>query len=397
MQLRRLALGAFGAAMLTTWWIAPVSSADPPETPAAEESVKSAAPDAPASEDKPAAKHAPESKPEAGESKSGAGEAPEAVRKVATPDDPVKAAPEAVKTAPEAEATSAKPAEWDVEALEAAVTSSCDRFVEAFTQRDAKAVAALFTEEAEFVDASGVVFHGREAIEAEYEALFEMAPEGQLMLDVVSIRPVAKSVLIEEGVSTIRPAEEQDGPEIEVRYTATHVQQPDGKWLMASLRELSEPNVAPHGRLQALAWLKGSWREELDGHVIKTDWDWSEDGNFLVGKYEIRSRSEVLREGTHRIGWDGARKQFRSWIFDAEGGYSEGGWMLEDEGVWTVQLEGADPNGTRRATLLTYAREGRDVIFISQQHRRYGDEVLPDTAHRIVRQPRAPQQARVGE
>ncbi|HEY1064957.1 MAG TPA: SgcJ/EcaC family oxidoreductase [Pirellulales bacterium] len=281
-------------------------------------------------------------------------------------------------------------AEYDPAALKTIVEKSAERFIEAYAKHDAAALGALFTEDAEYVDSSGVVFHGRESIEAEYEANFQVARPGVLALDVVSIRPLAENLIVEDGVSTFYP--ENDGPASEMKYTVTHLKQADGSWLMASVRELSEPVVSIHDRLKALAWLEGKWREELDDQVVATEWKWSEDGNFLLAGYSVRNAQGVVLEGTHRIGWDGERKQFRSWIFDSEGGASDGWWTQGEENAWSVQLSGVDSQGRRRSMLLTYVREGDDAIVIGQEDRRIGDDALPDSAHRVVRQAPEPGQ-----
>jgi hypothetical protein len=45
--------------------------------------------------------------------------------------------------------------------LQPIVEHSAQRFAEAFEARDAAAIAELFTEKAEYIDASGMIFHGR--------------------------------------------------------------------------------------------------------------------------------------------------------------------------------------------------------------------------------------------
>src|SRR6218665_1214865 len=158
----------------------------------------------------------------------------------------------------------ASAAEPDQEAIQKAVSQAVDRYQKAFQARDAKAIAALFTPAAEYVDSQGTVFHGRDAIEGEYTANFEVDPPGSVAIEVVSLRPVSDGVVIEEGVSTFRPEKKGDASS-QLRYAAMHVRQQDGSWLMASIRELEGPVVSPHGRLQALGWLEGHWREELEG------------------------------------------------------------------------------------------------------------------------------------
>ena len=279
-------------------------------------------------------------------------------------------------------------AEPESAALQSTITKSVEAFTQTFAARDAKALAALFTPQAEYIDDTGTVFHGRAAIEAEYTARFAVEPKGSLSVEVISIRPIATGVVVEEGVSTFQP--EQDGAAADSHYTAIHVQQSDGSWLLASVRELSAPSMTPHERLKSLAWLLGPWREETAGSVVNSEWKWSEDGNALLSQFTTRFANEPSMTGNHRIGWDGERNQFRSWIFDSHGGFAEGYWSAAEDDIWSVSLSGVSADGQRQATTLSYQRDGGDAIVVRQQQRTRGGESLPDLSSRIVRQPPAP-------
>jgi len=289
----------------------------------------------------------------------------------------------------------ARAAEPDSEALEKLVVEAADRFEKAFADRDAKAIGKLFTEEAEYVDASGLVLHGRDAITAEYAAHFEVTPPGGISIEVVAIRPVAKGVLTEEGVSTFESPD--GGPTTQTRYTATHVRQEDGTWMIASLRELEDAVMTPHERLKTLGWLVGSWQEEDESTIVRTTWKWSDNENFLLSEFSARDGGTVVLEGTHRIGWDAERKQFRSWIFDSTGRAVDGWWTEADDGVWRVRLSGVDAEGERIQTAATYFRDGADAIVIAQEDRSEGSRQLAGSSHRIVRQPPGPQTAAAPE
>ncbi|MES2790472.1 MAG: SgcJ/EcaC family oxidoreductase [Planctomycetota bacterium] len=276
-------------------------------------------------------------------------------------------------------------AESEQVALQKIVTDSADRYAKAVADQNAKAVAEMFTTEAEYVDSDGVVFHGREAIEAEYSAMFATAPVGSVDVDLISIRPIAPGIMTEEGVSTFTPKDQ--GTSSRTRYTATHVKQADGKWLLASVRELDAPTVTTHDRLKDLAWLEGKWHEDSDGEVVSTEWTWSKDGNFLLSKFTIKGVNDLSVTGTHRIGWDAERKQFRSWIFDSEGGFAEGCWTHDEDSSWSVQLSGIDSDGVRLSGRLNYSRSDADALVISENQRSRAGVGLPGFSRRVVRQP----------
>jgi len=285
-------------------------------------------------------------------------------------------------------ATAAEP---DPAALQALITEAADQFEKAFAARDAQAISKLFTEEAEYVDATGLVLHGRDAIAAEYSAHFEVSPPGKISVEILSIRPVSKGLVIEDGVSTFEPSD--DSASTQTRYSATHTRLDDGTWRIASLREIESEVMTPHEHLKSLAWLVGHWREEDGTTVVDTQWTWSKDGNFLLSEFSAREAEDVLLEGTHRVGWDAERKQFRSWIFDSTGGSVDGWWTEGEDDVWRVRLSGVDSEGTRVNTTASYQADGKDAIVISQEDRSEGAFQLPRSSHRVVRQPPKPQAA----
>jgi len=272
--------------------------------------------------------------------------------------------------------------------LQKSITASADRFAQAFEKRDAKALSELFTEGGEYVDDAGIVFHGRKAIEAEFAAAFQVLPASSMSVELLSIRPIAPGVVVEDGIATIKPKDQ--GTVTQTRFTATFVKQPDGAWLRASVRELSSGETSPAERLKALAWLTGRWRQESDAGKLDTEWGWSEDKNFLVSRFSVIQPKVETVEGTHRIGWDGERGQFKSWMFTSTGGFAEGYWSVDAGGKWSVQLDGVEPDGRRMSTVISYVRDGANAMVISQERRTIDSVTLPGFAHRVVRQPPAP-------
>src|SRR5262245_55127495 len=70
----------------------------------------------------------------------------------------------------------------------AAITDSAKSFVEAFHRGDAKAVAAFWMPDGDYVDEHGRVLKGRKAIEDAYAELFAAKKGVKLRIDVASIR-----------------------------------------------------------------------------------------------------------------------------------------------------------------------------------------------------------------
>lgn len=121
---------------------------------------------------------------------------------------------------------------------QAAVLASAEAFVEAFNRGDAAAVAAFWTADGSLIDASGVVFQGRKAIEAMYAAMFEKHPGARIELAVARIEFPTAAVAVEDGFA--RVVSDAAGTSGVGRYTAVHVLE-DGRWRMAAVRESNLP------------------------------------------------------------------------------------------------------------------------------------------------------------
>ncbi len=88
----------------------------------------------------------------------------------------------------------------------AAIRAQSQDFVKAFNQHDAKAVAAFWTEDGEYVSDSGRRFVGRAEIEQGYAAIFELNPEARLQLAIEQLRLLSPVTAIEDGSAVVAPA-----------------------------------------------------------------------------------------------------------------------------------------------------------------------------------------------
>lgn len=268
---------------------------------------------------------------------------------------------------------------------ETAIRANVEAFSRAANLRDAKTVAVTFTPTAEFVDGDGNVFHGRAAIEAEFEALFKVHPNGRLAIAPTELRAIAPGVMLEEGTATVGPADQSS----EVGYTIVHVKQANGKWLMASLRSDGDEDVAPHEQLRQLEWLIGDWVDESDDAVVRTSTRWSDDKNFILSDFVVQLPQRGTIRGTQRIGWDASIGKIRSWVFDAEGGHGEGVWTRVDD-RWIVKATGVRPDGDVGTATNIYMPAGPDSFILSSVDRLVGDEAAPDITVKVVRRPPDP-------
>jgi uncharacterized protein (TIGR02246 family) len=271
----------------------------------------------------------------------------------------------------------------DEKAVRAAVAS----FTLALQKGDAKTIASLFTEDGEAVDAEGGTIQGREAIAEHYAARFATSPGDKMETTIETIKFLAPGVARETGTTRDTPSA-GDSPATR-RYTAIHVKQ-DGKWLLASVRELVDKELSHHERLKELEWLAGDWIEESADAVVTTSIAWADDQNFLLRSFDVRVKGKPALTGTQRIGWDPLTKQIKSWVFDSRGGYGEGLWTRSGN-QWVIKATGVRPDGrTATATqVLTFV--DKDTMRWKSIDRTLGEEIVTEIDEIVmVRKPPQP-------
>ena len=115
-------------------------------------------------------------------------------------------------------ASSARAAESNPQE-EAAITKTAEAFVEAFQKGDAKAVAAFWAPDGDYVDATGRVLQGRPAIEKDFENLFAENKGLKLRIEVASLKFPTPDTAVEDGTrpESSRPmARSRAGPVIPI-------------------------------------------------------------------------------------------------------------------------------------------------------------------------------------
>jgi uncharacterized protein (TIGR02246 family) len=148
---------------------------------------------------------------------------------------------------------------------EVVITKLAEAFVEAFQKGDAKAVAASWTENGDYVDLTGRHLQGRPAIENAFRDFFTENKGLKLRIEVNSVRFVTPDVAIEDGMTSVIPP---DGtPPSQARYTNVHVKK-DGQWLLQSVREAPYTPPGNYEHLRGLEWAIGEWVDEGDGPEV---------------------------------------------------------------------------------------------------------------------------------
>src|SRR5258708_2350350 len=94
-------------------------------------------------------------------------------------------------------------------------------FIAAFNKGDAKAVAAFWVADGDYVDQVGREYKGRAAIEKLYEKVFAGQKGAKLAIHVITAKLVSPDVAREDGFTEVTPAD--GGPGSVARFSAVLV------------------------------------------------------------------------------------------------------------------------------------------------------------------------------
>ena len=265
-----------------------------------------------------------------------------------------------------------------------AIAALAAAYVKAFNAGDARAAAATYAEDALVVDELGERIEGRARIQESLASAFADSPGSKMIIEMQALRFLGPDTALEEGSATITPAK-GGSPEV-TRYTAIYIKH-DGRWVQSTVRDEPVQTVTPHDHLKALEWMVGDWINESQDAVVLTTCKWADGGNFLVREFTMKSQGHPVLSGTQRIGWDPTRNQFRTWIFDTEGGFGEGYWTRTGD-QWVIKAEGVRQDGVHASVTNIITRLGKDRANWKSFDRTIGGAAVPGVDEfTIVRKP----------
>jgi uncharacterized protein (TIGR02246 family) len=313
------------------------------------------------------------------------------------------AAQEKPKTPPVAPATKAPPAKTPAgtaptaapkrSAEDEALAQTVQALVKSYQARDAKAFAAVFTAEGEYLDETGAIFHGRKAIEEEFGGFLKEHPGTTIDVEVGPARLIAPGVLAADGVTRLTQTK---GEPAVPGHCALVCTKEGTRWLIASLRETAAAAGQPsaHEELKQLEWLVGEWLDETPGSRVHFSCRWDESGAFLLRDFAVQSLGERILTGTERIGYDPLTSRLKSWVFDSSGGYADGYWHREGNS-WILNSAGVTSDGRIASGSSIFAPVDAHRYTFHSVDRIVGGDRLPDlTQVTVVRKPPAPSAAK---
>lgn len=267
-----------------------------------------------------------------------------------------------------------QPNEGAASTVEAEIRASLNRYVEVFNAGDAEALAQFWTEDSSYypLDAEPIV--GREAVLGSYRQLFQDNPGVKMEIADSTIAPASEGWANESGTSVLTYS---DGTTETSPYEAV-MKKVDGAWLIQSVVDLGEGSTPPHSEyLQALDWLIGSWKDESDGMVVATNYEWSSNRNSIRGDFSVTVNGEIEKDGIVIIGWDPIDGNIRSWTFDSGGGTAEGSWY-EKNGKWYSKALHVLPDGSMGSSTRVFEKVDDNTLQWKAVNRMVDGEMLPN-------------------
>jgi uncharacterized protein (TIGR02246 family) len=254
----------------------------------------------------------------------------------------------------------------------AAVRKTAEEYARAFNKHDARALAALWTKDAEYVGPDNEPVRGREAIEKVYLAFFKENPKTRAEVQIDSLRLLGTHTALEEGTLKVRLKDEKE-PGV-TRYSVLHVREGNA-WRMASVREWI-PDPSELITLKDIEWLIGEWTAEANGIEVRTRYAWDEDHAYIHCRYVVKKGEKVTLSGTQIIGKD-PTGGLRAWVFDKSGTIGESTWT-RDEGRWVMEAKGTLPDGSEVTAVNIMIPLDKDAFTWRSVKRTAGGVELPD-------------------
>ncbi|HEY2881578.1 MAG TPA: SgcJ/EcaC family oxidoreductase [Pirellulales bacterium] len=267
---------------------------------------------------------------------------------------------------------------------EKALRATCESYVKDVNSGDVQAIVKHWTEDADYINDSGVKFKGRAALAKLFRDNLPSVKGKKFAFETQSLRMISPGVAIEDGIGRVTGGDE-DEEQPGSRYSAVWVRTGD-QWLLSSVRDLGDlPQEETSGTpLKQLDWLVGDWQGEKADANVEMNCAWALEGKFLKQKYGVTAKDGQKFSVVTLITWDPSEKRIRSWFFDSRGGFGEGVWSREGS-TWTIHSQGIINDG-REGTATNMWKYTDDKTAIWDSKDRMLDGLpMPDSEVKFVR------------
>jgi uncharacterized protein (TIGR02246 family) len=238
----------------------------------------------------------------------------------------------------------------DREADKQAIDKLIKENIQAFNNRDAKAIAANWTAEGEYIRNDGEPIRGRAEIEKGYAEYFKtLMGKPKIEVHVDGLRFTSADSAVSEVVLRLK---DEEGELIASSWRNTLLVREGGQWKMAIVQEWDRDQGLDVS-LKELEWLIGTWHVATKDREVTTTYEWDENKVFIRGKYTVKEGPKVVESGTQMIGKDNFAGAIHSWVFSSDGGFGDGLWTREGK-KWFVDVSGVAADGRNLTATAIY-------------------------------------------
>jgi uncharacterized protein (TIGR02246 family) len=257
-------------------------------------------------------------------------------------------------------------------------------YVEALNKGDLDAVMAFWAPDADYIDESGKITKGRDAIAALFKKSLSEMKGAKYSAKMNSLKFLRPEVALEDGTLESVAV---DGTKETDRYAVVWVKSGD-KWLLSSARDLPTevtevPSLA-YPQLKQLEWLVGDWQDASDKVDVQVTCKWAPNKSFLLMNYTVKREGEEPMDVTQRVGWDPLNGMVRSWVFDSNGGFGEGYWQRQGN-KWVVGCSGVLPDGGAGGATNIYEFVDQNTFVWRSTDRDVDGQPVADAEVKFVR------------
>jgi uncharacterized protein (TIGR02246 family) len=264
---------------------------------------------------------------------------------------------------------------------EQAIRAAAKDYRAALAKGDAKALAACWTADGEYIDELGNA-HPASQLVADAQQPAGDGPMPEIKVTTSKIRFLTSDVAVEDGSSEVVWPGAEGVPPVSGHFHATWVKQGE-RWRLASLCEI--PDVAPaNPGLADLDWMVGTWTAVSGDATLEATVRWDDTGTFLLRDTKAVQDGQALLRGSQRIGWDPLTGKLKSWSVDSDGGHAEAVWT-KDGSSWVEQASGVLPDGRPTSATAVITFDGKDSFVRKLLAARIQGESVPEQEVRFAR------------
>jgi len=266
---------------------------------------------------------------------------------------------------------------------EQAIRKAAEAYAAAFTRGDLEGLMSHWARKAEYIDDAGKKYAGRPALAQLFRTAMADFKGLTLKVRQTSVRLLKDDLAIDDGFLEMTPPK---GEGTKTAYTAVWTKA-DGKWLLASVRDLPDglrPGGGIDGKLKGLGWLVGEWTHSDAHAAIELNVRKALDEQFLHMEVVVKPKEGEGFTVLQMVGWDPAAQQIRSWFFDSRGGFGEGTWTREGN-AWTVSSSGLVADGRSAGATYVWKHTDDESFLWQSKERDLDGEPLPDQEVKFTR------------